>query len=63
MAPSPIVACVGIVEDYTNSRSQRFKEAGEVILSGSLVPLIPVVAGDEMRLEIEGVGSCSCKFV
>jgi 2-oxopent-4-enoate/cis-2-oxohex-4-enoate hydratase len=38
-------------------------KAGEVILSGSLVPLIPVVAGDEMSLEIEGIGGCSCKFV
>lgn len=37
--------------------------AGEVILSGSLAPLIPVMAGDEMRLELEGVGSCSCRFV
>jgi 2-oxopent-4-enoate/cis-2-oxohex-4-enoate hydratase len=38
-------------------------KAGEVILSGSLVPLIPVVAGDEMSLEIEGIGGCSCNFV
>ncbi len=37
--------------------------AGEVILSGSLAPLIPVVAGDEMSLEIDGIGGCSCKFV
>ncbi len=37
--------------------------AGEVILSGSLVPLIPVVLGDEMSLEVEGIGGCSCKFV
>lgn len=37
--------------------------AGEVILSGSLAPLIPVVAGDKMRLEIDGVGGCSCQFV
>ena len=37
-------------------------KAGEVILSGSLVPLIPVVEGDEMSLEIEGIGGCSCKF-
>lgn len=37
--------------------------AGEVILSGSLAPLIPVVAGDEMSLEIEGIGGCSCRFV
>ncbi|MCB1854878.1 MAG: fumarylacetoacetate hydrolase family protein [Pseudomonadales bacterium] len=38
-------------------------KAGEVILSGSLAPLIPVVAGDEMRLELEGIGGCSCRFV
>lgn len=38
-------------------------KAGEVILSGSLAPLIPVVAGDEMSLEIEGIGGCSCKFI
>ncbi len=38
-------------------------KAGEVILSGSLAPLIPVEAGDEMSLEIDGIGGCSCKFV
>jgi phosphoribosylformylglycinamidine synthase subunit PurL len=32
VAPSPIVACVGIVEDYAVCRSQRFKEPGDVIL-------------------------------
>ncbi|MCX2981899.1 2-oxopent-4-enoate hydratase [Halieaceae bacterium IMCC14734] len=37
--------------------------AGEVILSGSLAPLIPVVAGDRMSLEIAGIGGCSCNFV
>ncbi len=38
-------------------------KAGEVILSGSLAPLIPVVAGDRMHLELEGVGTASCSFV
>ncbi len=38
-------------------------KAGEVILSGSLVPLIPVVAGDKMHLELDGVGTASCSFV
>lgn len=38
-------------------------KAGEVILSGSLAPLIPVVAGDEMSLDIDGIGGCSCRFV
>lgn len=41
-------------------------EAGEVILSGSLVPLEPVQKGDEMTLIMsgEGVDSCSvhCRF-
>jgi 2-oxopent-4-enoate/cis-2-oxohex-4-enoate hydratase len=37
-------------------------EAGEVILSGSLVPLEPVVAGDHMTLAIGGIGSASVRF-
>jgi 2-oxopent-4-enoate/cis-2-oxohex-4-enoate hydratase len=36
--------------------------AGDVVLSGSLVPLEPVVAGDEMRLEVEGIGTASVRF-
>lgn len=32
-------------------------KAGEMILSGSLVPLEPVVAGDEMRVTIAGIGT------
>ncbi len=36
--------------------------AGDVVLSGSLVPLEPVVAGDEMHLEVEGLGTASVKF-
>lgn len=38
-------------------------KAGEVILSGSLVPLEPVVAGDEMHVELVGLGSATIKFV
>ncbi len=38
-------------------------KAGEVILSGSLVPLEPVVPGDLMEMDLEGIGSCSIKFV
>jgi 2-oxopent-4-enoate/cis-2-oxohex-4-enoate hydratase len=37
--------------------------AGEVILSGSLGPLVPIVSGDEMRLQIEGIGAASVRFV
>ncbi|WP_431474520.1 2-oxopent-4-enoate hydratase [Marinobacter sp. KM021] len=38
-------------------------KAGEVILSGSLVPLEPVKAGDTMRVDIGGIGSASVRFV
>ena len=37
-------------------------EAGEVILSGSLVPLEPARPGDEFRLELRGVGSARVAF-
>lgn len=37
--------------------------AGEVILSGSLVPLIPVKAGDHFELTVDGIGSASVAFV
>ena len=38
-------------------------EPGEVILSGSLVPLEPVSPGDRMELRIGGVGSARVQFV
>ena len=38
-------------------------KAGEVILSGSLVPLEPVQAGDHMSVSIGGMGSASVRFV
>jgi len=37
-------------------------KAGEVILSGSLVPLQPVKAGDYMSVSIGGVGRTSVRF-
>ncbi len=37
-------------------------EAGEVILSGSLAALIPVKAGDDLRVSIGGIGQCSVRF-
>jgi 2-oxopent-4-enoate/cis-2-oxohex-4-enoate hydratase len=36
--------------------------AGEIVLSGSLVPLEPVRAGDRMQLSLEGVGTASVTF-
>lgn len=37
--------------------------AGEVVLSGSLAIMVPVVAGDSLRVTIGGIGSCSVRFV
>lgn len=38
-------------------------KAGEVILSGSLAGLIPLQAGDSMRVTIGGIGGCSVHFI
>lgn len=38
-------------------------EAGEVILSGSLVPLEPVAPGDGMEVRIAGIGAAHVRFV
>ena len=37
-------------------------DAGDVVLSGSLVPLEPVVPGDQMHLEVAGVGTAAVRF-
>lgn len=38
-------------------------DAGDVILSGSLVPLEPAQPGDEFTMELQGVGTCTARFV
>lgn len=38
-------------------------KAGEVILSGSLAIMVPVQAGDSLRVTIGGIGGCSVRFV
>lgn len=38
-------------------------KAGEIILSGSLVPLEPVSRGDQMIMRINGMGDCAVEFV
>ena len=37
-------------------------KAGELILSGSLAPLVPAQAGDRFTMTIEGLGDCSIAF-
>lgn len=36
--------------------------AGEIILSGSLAPLLPARAGDHFQLTLEGIGEASVRF-
>lgn len=38
-------------------------DAGDIILSGSLVPLEPAVKGDVFEMTLHGIGTCSAKFV
>ena len=38
-------------------------DAGDIILSGSLVPLESAVAGDVFEMELHGVGGCTARFV
>jgi 2-oxopent-4-enoate/cis-2-oxohex-4-enoate hydratase len=38
-------------------------KAGEIVLSGSLAIMVPVKAGDNLRVTIGGIGSCSVRFV
>ncbi len=36
--------------------------AGEIILSGSLAPLLPIKPGDQYTMQIDGIGSASIRF-
>lgn len=38
-------------------------DAGDVILSGSLVPLEPAARGDLFEMTLHGVGTCTARFV
>ena len=38
-------------------------DAGDIILSGSLVPLEPATAGDVFEMQLHGVGTCTARFV
>ena len=38
-------------------------EAGDVILSGSVVPLEPAVKGDRFEMTLHGIGTCTANFI
>lgn len=46
----------------TMARNGRPLLAGEVLLSGALGPMVPVVSGDQFRLEIDGFEAITLKF-
>ena len=58
---SPLKA-IAWLANTLGARGIPFK-AGEIILSGSLVALEPVVAGDNMHVSIDGIGDCEVSFV
>lgn len=53
--------CVAWLANTLGERGESLL-AGEVILSGSLVPLEPVRPGDFMQLRIAGIGEASVRF-
>jgi 2-oxopent-4-enoate/cis-2-oxohex-4-enoate hydratase len=57
---SPLV-CVAWLANTLGAFGVRLL-AGEIILSGSLVPLEPVRPGDRMRVTIGGLGSADVRF-
>ncbi|MBI2276426.1 MAG: 2-oxopent-4-enoate hydratase [Dechloromonas sp.] len=38
-------------------------KAGDIVLSGAMGAMVPVVQGDNLRLTIGGIGGCSVRFV
>jgi 2-oxopent-4-enoate/cis-2-oxohex-4-enoate hydratase len=38
-------------------------KAGDIVLSGAMGAMVPVVRGDNLRMTIGGIGGCSVRFV
>ena len=38
-------------------------KAGDIVLSGAMGAMVPVVKGDSLRMSIGGIGGCSVRFV
>ncbi|PZQ45793.1 MAG: 2-oxopent-4-enoate hydratase [Rhodovulum sulfidophilum] len=58
---SPLAAVAWLAN--TLGRRGVSLDAGDIILSGSLVPLEPAEAGDHFTMTLAGVGDCSVRFV
>jgi 2-oxopent-4-enoate/cis-2-oxohex-4-enoate hydratase len=55
------VRCVAWLANTLGARGVAL-QAGDIVLSGSLVPLEPVVPGDRMRLRLAGAGALEVEF-
>ena len=58
---SPVNAMVWLAN--TLGRLGIALKAGDVVLSGALGAMVPVAAGDSLRVTIGGIGGCSVRFI
>ncbi|MNR63803.1 2-oxopent-4-enoate hydratase [compost metagenome] len=57
---NPVDACLWLAR--TMAEVGRPLKAGDVLLSGALGPMTPVVAGDHLHLRLTRLGEVSCRF-
>ncbi|MFJ4376296.1 2-keto-4-pentenoate hydratase [Pseudomonas japonica] len=58
---NPLDACLWLAR--TMAAAGRPLQAGDVLLSGALGPMVQVSAGDSLRLRLTRLGEVSCRFV
>ncbi|NIE72936.1 2-keto-4-pentenoate hydratase [Pantoea sp. Ap-967] len=58
---NPLDACLWLAR--TMAEAGRPLQAGDVLLSGALGPMVSVSAGDRLRLRLSRLGEVSCQFV
>ena len=58
---NPLDACLWLAR--TMAAAGRPLLAGDVLLSGALGPMTPVVAGDRLQLRLTRLGEVTCRFV
>ena len=58
---NPLDACLWLAR--TMAQAGRPLLAGDVLLSGALGPMTPVVAGDRLQLRLTRLGEVGCRFV